>query len=304
MTVIRTPTAFDIARLLLVSAIWGISFLCIAIALDDFTPLAIAAWRVILATIVVLVICGFRKVPVPKGMRIWGLLATIGLLNSALPFTLIGWGQQTVDSATTAILIATTPFTTLLMSHWMTRDDKVNRYKLIGLVLGFMGVVILLGHDALFAQGSTFGMLIILFAASCYAFSSILIRQLSHLRSFAIVGGSLVCSCVVLVPALLWSSPPWQQTGSFSTWGAVLVLAAGPTAAAYVLRAEIVKFNGAVFMSNAGYLIPVFAVLWAWMLLGEWPEPITWISMVLILIGIGVGRYDGRYTSSGNPSGR
>ncbi len=297
MTDIRTPTTFDVARLLLVSAIWGLSFLCIALALDSFTPLAIAAWRVILATILVLVICRFRKVPLPRGLRVWVLLAVIGLLNSAVPFTLISWGQQTVDSATAAILVATTPFTTLLLSHWMTRDDTINRYKLIGLVLGFIGVVTLLGHDALFGHGSAWGMLIILFAASCYAYSSILIRQLSHLRSFAIVAGSLLCSCLVLVPALLWTSPPWQQSGSLSAWGAIFILSAGPTAAAYVLRAEIVKINGAVFMSNAGFLIPVFAVLWAWLLLGEWPGPVTWLAMALILIGVGVGRYTGRYTS-------
>lgn len=297
MTVIRPPTALDVSRLLLVSALWGTSFLCISIALTDFSPLAIAAWRVMLATIVVLFICMLRKVKLPDGRGTWVLLAGIGLLNSAVPFTLIGWGQQSVDSATTAILIATTPFSTLLMSHLMTGDDKITRYKLFGLVLGFAGVSVLLGHDAVVNPGSLVGMIVILFAASCYSLSSLLIRKLSHLRTFAIVGGSLVTSCFVLIPALFWFDPPWQQSASNSAWIAVVVLAAGPTAAAYLLRAEIVKLNGAVFMSNAGFLIPLFAVMWAWLLLDEWPADTTWAAMALILVGIAVGRHRGNRTT-------
>ena len=247
----------------------------------------------ILATIVVLFICTLRKVKLPSDPATWGLFVAIGLLNSTVPFTLISWGQQSVDTATTAILIATTPFSTLLLSHCMTGDDKITRYKLLGLVLGFAGVIVLLGHDAVVNPGSTLGIVVILFAASCYSLSSLLIRKLSHLRTFAIVGGSLITSCCVLIPALLWLSPPWQQSASNSSWIAVMFLAAGPTAAAYLLRAEIVKLNGAVFMSNAGFLIPLFAVLWAWLFLKEWPAPATWIAMGLILVGVGVGRNRG-----------
>ncbi len=296
MTTIRPPTLLDIGRLLLVSALWGTSFLCITIALVDFSPLAIAAWRVMLATVLVLIICAYRQVTLPKEARIWALFTGIGLLNSAVPFTLIGWGQQTVDSATTALLIATTPFSTLLLSHWMTKDDTITRYKLLGLSMGFIGVVILIGRDATLNPGSVTGMLVILFAACCYSLSSLLIRQLSDLRTFAIVAGSLITSCCVLIPALMLFSPPWQQTGSAAAWSAVVFLAVGPTAAAYLLRAEIVKLNGAVFMSNAGYLIPLFAVVWAWLLLGEWPTITTWLAMGLILSGVAVGRYRGRYT--------
>lgn len=298
MTKIRPPTGWDLGRLLLVSAIWGTSFLCNAIALVDFSPLAITAWRVSLATVLVLIICAYRKVRLPWDLTSWILFTGIGLLNSAVPFTLIGLGQQSVDSATTAILIATTPFTTLVLSHYMTLDDRITRYKLLGLVLGFVGVLVLLGHDAVVNPGSTAGMLLILLAAFCYSFSSILIRRLSHLRTFAIVLGSLISSSLLLVPLLIWFHPPWLQTGDTDAWLAVGFLAVGPTAAAYLLRAEIVKINGAIFMSNAGYLIPVFAVLWAWLFLSEWPATVTWLAMALILAGIAVGRYGGRYTQS------
>lgn len=296
MTVIRPPNAWDIGRLLLVSALWGTSFLLNAIALVDFPPLAITAWRVSLATVLVLIICAYRKVRLPWDKTSWILFSGIGLLNSVVPFTLIGLGQQTVDSATTAILIATTPFTTLVLSHYMTQDDRITRYKLLGLILGFVGVLALLGHDVAVNPGSTLGLFLILLAACSYAISSILIRRLSHLRTFAIVLGSLISSCSLLIPLVFWFHPPWEQTAAPDAWAAVVFLAVGPTATAYLLRAEIVKLNGAIFMSNAGYLIPLFAVLWAWLMFKEWPEPVTWLAMSLILAGIAVGRYRGRYT--------
>jgi len=285
LTVIRPPTVLDFARLLFVSALWGTSFLCITVALADFSPLAIAAWRVALATVVVLGICAWRGIRLPTDPITWSLFTAIGLLNSAVPFTLIGWGQQSVDGATAALLIATTPFSTLLLSHFMTRDDRIKRHKVFGLLLGFSGVLLLLGHDAVVNPAATIAMLVILFAASCYSYSSLLIRRLSAMPALAIVAGSLITSCMALVPALLWWDPPWQQSGAATSWLAVL------------FRAQIVKINGAVFMSNAGYLIPLFAVFWAWLLLSEWPAPITWVSMVLILTGIAVGRERGRYTA-------
>jgi len=297
LTVIRPPTPADFARLLVVSALWGTSFLCITVALPDFPPLAIAAWRVFIATVAILLICVWRGIRLPVDRTSWLLLTVIGLLNSAVPFTLVSWGQQSVDSATAALLIATTPFSTLLMSHFMTRDDRIKRHKVFGLALGFIGVLLLLGHDAVVNPAAAQGMLVILLAASCYSFSSLLIRRLSGLPSLAIVAGTLVSGCAVLLPALLWWHPPWQQTGSPASWLAVFFLAAGPTATAYLLRTQIVKLNGAVFMSNAGYLIPLFAVFWAWLLLSEWPTPITWVSLAFILIGIAVGRERSGYTA-------
>ncbi len=274
----------------MVSAIWGSSFICIDIALADFSPLAITCWRVILAAVAIILLCGYSKLTIPTDRSTLGLFALIGVLNSLIPFTLIGWGQQTVDSAVAALLIATTPFSTLLLSHFMTGDDRFSWNRMSGVVIGFFGVALLFGHELVFSGNSAMGMLAMLLAACCYSFSSLLIRRLAHLPSLIIVAGSLLVTSIVLVPLLLWLYPPWEQQASTRSILALGFLAIGPTAIAYVLRAQIVRRTGAVFMSNAGYLIPLFAALWSWIFLSEVPTTVMCVAMVLIFLGIFLGQ--------------
>lgn len=290
VTSIRTPTPADYLRLFVVSAVWGASFICNDIALADFSPLAITSWRVILAALVIFIIVKKMQLSIPIDRKSLGLFASIGVLNSIVPFTLIGWGQQSVNSAVTALLIATSPFVTLVLSHFMTGDDRMTTNRLIGLVVGFSGVAVLFGHGIVIAGNSAAGMLAVILASACYALSSLLIRKLAHLRSMVIVAGSLLISGAILLPVLLWQFPPWQQQASSASIYALLFLAIFPTATAYVMRAQIVRLNGAVFMSNAGYLIPLFATLWAWLFLSEIPSALMWVAMSLIFIGIFIGQ--------------
>jgi drug/metabolite transporter (DMT)-like permease len=95
----------------------------------------------------------------------------------------------------------------------------------------------------------------------------------------------------VLVPVLLVYFPPWQLTYQTHTLMAVLYLALGPTAIAYVLRAQIVQINGAVFMSNVGYLIPLFAVFWGWLFLDQHPSALMWLALAMVLAGIALGQW-------------
>ena len=287
---LREPTLADYLRLLFAAAIWGSTFLCIEIALLDFSPAAIAAYRVLLASVLLVLICRWREQRVALDGRTIALLAGIGALNSVVPFTLIGWGQLSIDSSTTGILLASSPFATLLMSHFMTRDDRFSWNKLVGLIVGFAGICVLLGQGLQAGSGTFTGMLAVVLAGCCYSLSSILIRQLNCVPSLALAAGTLVSASVIMLPLLIWLDPPWQQRVSAQSAGALLFLAIGPTAIAYVLRAQIVKHNGAVFMSNVGYLIPLFAVFWAWLLLGERPTVTMCIALVLILGGIALGQ--------------
>lgn len=287
---LRKPVLLDYVRLLVASAIWGSSFLSIEVALADFSPLAIAAYRIVFAAILLLLVCKWKELTVKLNRRMLFLFALIGLLNSIVPFSLIGWGQLRIDSATTAILLTSSPFVTLLLSHFMTQDERFTWSKLAGLVMGFLGVFVLLGQGVTEGGGSLSGMLAVIVAASCYALSSILIRRLGKMPSLVLVAGSLVAGAVVVVPILLVYSPPWEQEYQSHTLIAVLYLALGPTAIAYVLRAQIVQINGAVFMSNVGYLIPLFAVLWGWLFVDQHPSALMWLALAMVLAGIFLGQ--------------
>ncbi len=277
-------------RLLFVGAIWGSAFMCISIALKDFAPIAIAGWRVTIAAVVVVLICRWQGLSIPTDKRSLLLLTTIGLLNTAVPFSLIGWGQlQGINSASTALLIAASPFATLLFSHLLTKDDRFTWYKLAGLIVGFSGVVVLLSGE-IAGGGSVVGMMAILLASFCYAFSTLMIRKLGSLPSLVIVAGALIASSIVLFPLVLIFYPPSTQSVSTDTLLALLYLALVPTALAYILRTRITQLNGALFMSNVGYLIPFFAVIWGWLFLNEVPGLIMVLALLLICAGIALGQ--------------
>ncbi len=287
---LRDPLLADYLRLLFAAAIWGTTFLCIEIALLDFSPSAIAAYRILLGALLLLMVCFWRGQRIAlEGRTLW-LLAGIGVLNSVVPFILIGWGQLRIDSSTTGILLASSPFATLLLSHFMTPDDRFAWHKLVGLMLGFAGVCVLFGKGLEQGGGTFTGMLAVVLAGCCYSLASILIRRLGSVPSLALAAGMLVCASAIMLPVLIWLDPPWQQSYSVNSVGALIFLAIGPTAVGYVLRAQIVKFNGAVFMSNVGYLIPLFAVFWAWLLLDEQPTVTMLVALALILSGIALGQ--------------
>jgi len=264
--------------------------MCITIALRDFAPIAIAGWRVAIAAIVVLAICRWQGLSIPTDKKTLSLIAVIGLFNSAIPFSLVGWGQsQDINSATTALLISASPFATLLFSHFMTQDDRFTWFKLVGMLIGFSGVAVLLSGE-IAGGGSAIGMTAILSASFCYAFSTIMIRKLGSTPGLVIVAGALTFSAIILMPLVLVFYPPTSQTVSFETGSALLYLAMLPTALAYFLRTRITQINGATFMSNVGYLIPLFAVIWGWLFLGEIPQLNLLLALFLICGGIALGQ--------------
>ncbi|MFT5044917.1 MAG: drug/metabolite transporter (DMT)-like permease, partial [Porticoccaceae bacterium] len=264
---IRKAGIIDYLQLLVAAGMWGGTFLLNEIALADFAPIAIAAYRIMLAALILCLVCYLKGLVPALNIRNMWLILAIGLLNSVVPFSLIGWGQLRIDSSTTAILLATSPFFALLLSHYITRDDRFAWNKLAGLAVGFLGVVALMWQGQAQGGGSLAGMLVVVLAGGCYSLSAILIRKLPEMPSLVLVASTLTVASIILIPVLLWWYPPWEQVHQASSLSALLFLAIGPTATAYVLRVRIVKSSGAVFMSNVGYLIPLFAVFWSWLFL-------------------------------------
>jgi drug/metabolite transporter (DMT)-like permease len=147
-----------------------------------------------------------------------------------------------------------------------------------------------LGRGLIYDNSALPGMLAIVLAATCYAFSAALIRKLGNMSSLLVVAVSLSSAAMLLLPLALWLHPPAQQVFRVNSLSALVFLALGPTAFAYVLRTQIVQQNGVVFMSGAGYLIPLFAVLWTWLFLAQVPTLHALIALVLILIGSAIGQ--------------
>lgn len=299
---IRPGQTRDYSKLMILGGIWGSAFMFIAIALEGFPPMAVAAMRVTIGALA-LTTCGLvMGEKWPRGAMNWFWITVIGLLNTALPFSLIALGQQGVDASRAAILMATVPFVTLMLSHFFTHDDRISGAKVFGLTLGVSGVILVVGIDAITVGGQSLaGQLSIMGAAVCYAISNVLTRKLSHLPPILGTAAFLVTGCAYMIPGLLIFWLPETMPGDWRPYGALLALGLGPTAIAYVLRFQLIRDVGSTFLSQVGYLVPVFGVLWAWAVLSEVPGWTTFAAMVLILAGIRVTQWKSRKVKPETP---
>ena len=278
-------------KLLCVGAVWGASFIFISLALESYGPMTIAAARVLLAAVVLILLCYPSGQPLSKEGSNWRRFMVVGLFNSALPFYLINWGMQHISSAEAALLLATGTFSAMLLSHLVSVDERINPARAIGVTIGFAGVMVLVVEDLfVLGVGGLKGHFALMAAGISYAISSIMTRRISHLPAISASAGIMLCAGAYLLPlALLFERPLSVSPTQGAIWSMVM-LGTVSTALAFVIRYQIIRKNGAVFMSQVGYLVPVFGVLWAWLFLNEPLAIATLVSLAVILVGIAVTR--------------
>ena len=288
---IRRPTLFDVGRLFFVGAIWGGAFIFIAVALDDFGPLSIATWRVTLGAVVLLAIALAIGQRFARGARDWRTIVIVGCLNSAVPFFLISWGQQFISSAESALLMAMGTFYALIVSHFTSHDERINRARAIGVSLGFLGVLVLVFWDINEAGlGALAGQIAVTVAGCSYATSSILSRRLTHLPMISTTAATMLSASIYMIPLTFLLEDPLPAEVSNLSLFALVYLGVIATALAMTLRFFIIRDNGAVFMSLVGYLVPLFGVLWSGLYFADAINAQTLVALALILLGIAITR--------------
>src|SRR5258707_5023252 len=182
----RSMNATEWALLLLLALLWGGSFFFGKVALAVFPALTLVALRTGLAALVLIAFLAARGIALPLSPALWRRFLVMGLLNNALPFALINWGQTQIDSGLAAILNATTPLFTVLLAHLVTADERLTRNRVAGVVLGFAGVVVMIGPAALRGLGlAGLGKLAVVGAAPSYAFARLYLHPLAGLPPVA-----------------------------------------------------------------------------------------------------------------------
>ncbi|MCP4328317.1 MAG: DMT family transporter [Alphaproteobacteria bacterium] len=285
--------------LILLSVLWGGVFLLNAIALTALGPLTIALGRVGLAALVLTAVLPLIGVRLPTAFRIWGAFLIMGALNNALPFTLIVWGQTYIDSGLAAILNATTPIFTVLIAHAATRDERLTPGRLAGVGLGFCGVAVLIGDQAVAGWSwHNIGQVAVLGAALSYACAGIYGRRFHGLSPVVAATGMLWGSTLLLAPVALWVEMPWQVAPSAEAWGAVIGLAVAGSAAAYVIYFRLLAVAGATNLLLVTFLLPVIAAVLGYIVLDERLGWNAWVGLALILGGLAAidGRLIGKIT--------
>jgi drug/metabolite transporter (DMT)-like permease len=276
--------------LLALSVLWGGSFFFQGVAVRELSPLAVVAARVGLAAAALWLAVAALRLPVPRERRVWRAFLVMGLLNNAIPFTLIVWGQQHVASGLAAILNATTPLFTVLVAHVLTADEKLTRAKLAGVALGFAGVVVMLGAPG--AGADLWAMLACLGAALTYGFAGVFGRRFRAMGVAPLVtaAGQVTASSVVMLPLAALALPAAMPGAD--TLAALMGLALLSTALAYWLYFRILAAAGATNLLLVTFLIPVTAIWLGVAFLGEALTARQLLGMALI--GAGLAAMDGR----------
>jgi len=304
----RTMGCADWAMLIALSLLWGCSFLFVEVALDALEPFTIVALRVGLAAIAlnIAVIATGHRMQIDG--RVWGAFLGMGFLNNLVPFSLIVWGQTQITSGLASILNATTPLFTVVVAHFLTRDEKMTGGGLAGVIIGFVGVVVMIGPEAMGEIGlAVLAQLAILSAALFYAFASVFGRRFGRMGVAPLVAatGQVTASSAMIAPVAVIVEQPWMlpaMPGS-EVWGAVIALALLSTACAYVLYFRLLASAGATNLLLVTFLIPVSAIMLGTGILGERLDSRHFAGMALI--GLGLAAIDGRawraFTGSGKP---
>ena len=262
----------DIAELIALAALWGGSFLFMRIAVPAFGPVAVAALRVAGAALLLLPLLAARG-EFGAMRRHWRPIAVVGLTNSALPFLGFAYAAISIDAGVSAIFNSATPLFAAVIA-WLWLADRMTPARVIGLGIGFAGVVWIAAYKAgLHGGGTVWAILACLGAALCYGVSpSLAKRYLSGVAPLAVATGSQVAATIFLaVPAAFaWPSVTPAPAG----WLVVGALAFFCTGLAYILYFRLIANAGPANAVTVTYLVPIFAVAWGGLFLGEtltWP---------------------------------
>ncbi|QUJ77184.1 DMT family transporter [Sulfitobacter albidus] len=276
--------------------VWGGTFLVTEVALLGITPFWLAAARIGFAAVLMGMVwaaLGFRLFEVRPARATTATVLAIGVLSSALPFSLLAWGQQYVTSGFAGVSMAAVALIVLPLAHFTVAGERMTPRKTVGFAIGFVGVVILIGAQAFESTGAAregWGRIACVGAAACYAVASILMRRLPAVHPIGLASVLLMIGAAVSLPvALAVEGPP--PLPDAKTLGVLAFLGLIPTAAANFLRVLVVRSAGPVFMSLVNYQVPLWSVLLgAWLLSEPLPSSLL-LAMALILTGVGLSQF-------------
>ncbi len=283
----KSSRTAEYALLVLLATIWSSSFLMIKIALITVTPVTLAAGRMLLASIVLLAILFLQGQRLPQTGKVWGQCVFVGLFSNALPFFLIAWGEQYINSGNAAIMMAIMPVLVPTLAHFFIAEEQLTPHKFLGIALGFTGLLVLVGFEALagLSQQVT-GLLAVLLGTICYSTTTIFVRRYVKQTGIVMSAGSILVGTILLLLAAFVVEQPSQLRPSLQAFAAIGILGVFATALATLLYFRLIRSVGATVFSQINYLIPVLGVYWGSLVLHERPGWNALLALLLIICGV------------------
>lgn len=294
-------SAKDWALLLALVVMWGSSFVFIKIAVMSVPPTTVATGRIVIATMILCVVVYATGRKLPRPGPIWGFFLIMGILGNGLPFFLISWGEQHIDSGLAGILMAVMPLSTLVLAHFFVVGERMTANRLAGFALGFLGIVVLMGHEVLLKLGGTIEELTsqaaVLGGALCYAINTTIARRMPQTDALIAATSVMIMASIVMVPAAVIADQPWTIDTSDASAASIVWLGIFSTALATFVYFKLIASAGPTFLSLINYLIPLMAVGAGIVVLGEQPSWSALTALALILIGIALSQLTSRVSA-------
>lgn len=294
MTQQKNITAQAWITLFSLATIWGGSFLAFAIALRELEVFTIVAHRVAWGAIALWILVIFSGISMPRSVKVWGALIIMGALNNVIPFSLIAWAQQEVESGLAAILNSTSALFGILFAAMAFSDERLTRAKAIGALFAFLGVIIIFGLGALKSlDPRSIAQIALLVASMSYGLAAVWARlSFPKLHPVAAATGMLTGSSLIVVPLSFWVDGGHSLSLSWQTWAALAFLGIPCTAIAYLLYYRSLALAGSGNLLLVTLLIPPMAVFWGALVLSESLSANAYFGLCFIALGIIV--IDGR----------
>jgi drug/metabolite transporter (DMT)-like permease len=278
----------NLLLLFILGTVWGSSYLFIKVTVAEVPALTLVAGRLLVAGVMMWVILRAQGLSPPRQRRLWSTYAVMALINAALPYSLITWGEQYISSGLASLLQATTPIFTVLLAQFLSADERITPAKLLGVAVGFVGVGLLILPDLRQGQrASLLGQLAIVGSSLSYAGSAIFARR--HLRGqppLVTATGQLTMGVAYMLPASLIIDRPFDLSPSpraLAAWAALTILG---TVLAYLIYFTLIERTSATFVTMVTYIIPINGLILGALVLKEKLTPTILLSLALVLLGV------------------
>ncbi|GAA1797883.1 DMT family transporter [Luedemannella flava] len=278
------------------AVLWGASFLFIKVAVEGgVAPIYLTLGRCAAGALVLVVLLLVTRDRLPTDKRLWGQLALLAFIGNVIPFTLFGYGEQRISSILAGIWNGTTPLLVLIVILLFMPSERPTRERIIGLAVGFVGVLVVLGVWRGVGGGELAGQLMCLGAAACYSVALPYTRKIMKERpesGLALAGGQLVAATVqlIVIAPLLAGAPPRPSTLTPEVTGSILALGALGTGVAFALNFRVIRLAGPTTSATVTYVIPVVSTIIGIAVLREhlsWYEP---VGAVIVLAGVALSQ--------------
>ena len=282
----KQPSLTDYIFLVVLALIWASAFFNIKIATYSYGPVTIAFLRILLGAIPVVGLCFFKKIKIEAFSKDWYWFASIGIINLVIPFFLIAYGVQKVQSNLAAILMASTPLSATVLAHFFTTNEKINFIKVLGVMIGFSGIVFLFSDNILINENNITSALLILGGSTFYVIGGLLTLKVSNKKNENVTASILIWATIFLLPITAYTEQPWNLNPRLDSTISLVYLGIFSTGLAWLMRFRILKNNGLVFQAQVAYLIPIFGIILGYIFLNEIITPKVIVAVAAVVLGI------------------